>query len=712
MVASAPKLELGQAVLRVAIGSLVVLGLAIYMAVKGNPSTTIVHSFGFVSGFVVFGLGIVVWVLAKPDVSPIRRVLGMIADNAGTTYFMLCTDELGAIVLFIYIFVAFGNGLRFGRWYLHASQVMALAGFTLVMFVSGFWAQHVPMGLGIILALGTLPFYVAHLGGKLETAKIRAEEANQAKDRFLANVSHEMRTPLNGVIAMADLLRETSLQGTQRELVQTLSTSAQLALAQIEDVLDMAKLQAGRVNIETRPFDLSKLLTDIVKVIVPQARYKRLAVNTDVAPEAGRWFHGDAHHLRQVVLNLLSNAVKFTEHGEITLSASVLHTVDNVSMLRVAVKDTGIGISAEKKAAIFEPFTQADESISRLYGGTGLGTTIAKQLITLMGGQIGVESTVGTGSIFWFELPLQQAEPEGVDLVQELASVARLSASAAEVRAGVAATVHKMRGARILVAEDNPTNQRVTELILESGGHVPTIVNSGEAALDALEQGGFHLALFDMSMPGVSGLEALKLYKFSTQKPIPVIVLSANVTTEAIAQCQAAGAAEFVAKPVRPSVLLDAIERHLSGEPMVAAVAPPPRSDERPSLAVVDTPLLDRMILADLSKLSNDQTFVDRLVEGFKSDCERLVGEICTALATRRYEAAKDAAHALKGGAGGVGASQLFQFATRVEKATHETLRMKAAQWTDELQRISSRTRLALDEHVTERQKNRPRTLQ
>ena len=313
----------------------------------------------------------------------------------------------------------------------------------------------------------------------------------------------------------------------------------------------------------------------------------------------------------------------------------------------------------------------------------------------LMGGRIDVESSVGVASRFWFELPLQQSEPIGIDLVAELASNVRLS-TAAEIRAGHAATVHKMRGARILVAEDNPTNQRVTQLILESGGHVATIVNNGEAALDALEQGGFNLALFDLSMPGVSGLEALKLYRFTTTKPIPILILSANVTTEAIAQCQAAGAAEFVAKPVRPSALLDAIERHLESDTAQLPITAPARTEERPTLAVVDTPTLDPVVLADLSRLSNDPTFVERLVDGFRSDSERLVMQISGALAQRKYDAVKDAAHALKGGAGSVGATQLMQFAVRLEKA---------AQWTDELLRIAARTQSALDAHLEERRR-------
>jgi two-component system sensor histidine kinase RpfC len=262
-----------------------------------------------------------------------------------------------------------------------------------------------------------------------------------------------------------------------------------------------------------------------------------------------------------------------------------------------------------------------------------------------------------------------------------------------------------MRGARILVAEDNPTNQRVTRLILESGGHIATIVKNGEEALDALESGSFHLALFDMSMPGVSGLEALKLYQFIASKPVPVLMLSANVTTEAISQCQAAGAAEFIPKPVRPSALLDAIERHLAVE-AETFVVPPVRTEERPALAVVDIPVLDQTVLSDLARISTDATFVERLIRGFHSDSERLVAEVCDALAHRRYESAKDSAHALKGGAGSVGASQLTQFSVRLEKASHETLRLKASQWADELVRTATRTYAALEEHLESRRKS------
>src|SRR5439155_8279909 len=319
--------------------------------------------------------------------------LGMIADNAVTTYCLIRLGEGGAVVLSVYLFITFGNGFRFGRVYLHACQSMGIVGFALVLFLSPFWSKHQEIGGAFLIALIVLPFYVGFLGERIKRERKRADDANQAKGRFVANVSHEMRTPLNGVIAMADVLRETDLNEIQREIVNTLGTSAHLLLAQIEDVLDLAKIEAGRVQIEHQPFDLGKLLTSTVKVVVPQERYKDLAVNTEISPQAMRWFSGDSHHLRQVLLNLLANAIKFTERGEVVLRAAIVSDTPVEARIRFEVQDTGIGIPLAKQAAIFEAFTQADDSITRIYGGTGLGTTIARQLVGLMDGQIGVNST-------------------------------------------------------------------------------------------------------------------------------------------------------------------------------------------------------------------------------------------------------------------------------------------------------------------------------
>jgi two-component system sensor histidine kinase RpfC len=316
-----------------------------------------------------------------------------------------------------------------------------------------------------------------------------------------------------------------------------------------------------------------------------------------------------------------------------------------------------------------------------------------------------VLSQPGTGSLFWIELRLPETEARGVDLTEEFTTNAKLQSTAQSIAAARSGKVRKLRGARVLVAEDNPTNQRVAQLILESGGHVATIVDNGEAALDALERGGFDLALFDLSMPVVSGLEALKLYRFASKNPIPILILSANVTTEAILESENAGAAEFIPKPLRASYLLEAIERHVAGQvENQMTPAPPLRTDDRPTLSLIDTPPLDLAIVKDLARISSDSTFVGRLIRGFHSDTERLVNEMTDAISHRRYEAVKDAAHALRGGAASVGAVQLTRLAGRLEKASHDALRIKAAQWIEELQQTARRTLAELDQYITDPQ--------
>jgi two-component system, sensor histidine kinase RpfC len=694
-------IERDQSKVRVIIAGAVLVILASYVIWKDHLDK--VDVLAAAASFFLFAVALMLHLRAAPQISVAWRFLGMILDNAVTTFCLIRLGEDGAFVLGVYLFISFGNGFRFGRVYLHTCQLMGIVGFLLVFWLAPFWSQHLSVYIGFLVAIIILPFYVSSFAERIKEARNRADEANQAKGRFLAIVSHEMRTPLNGVIAMADVLRETDLNESQREIVNTLGISAHLLLVQIEDVLDMAKIEAGRVQIERQPFDLGKLLTGTVKVVLPQARYKDLAVHTEISPQAMRWFSGDGHHLRQVLLNLLSNAVKFTERGEVTLRVTVTDETTEEAKVRVEVSDTGIGIPAVKQAIIFEPFAQADDSITRVYGGTGLGTTIARQLVALMGGKIGVVSTVGVGSTFWFEVPLPYAEPVGIDLTAEVADTARLSSAAAALAAQHRTKVTKIRGARVLVAEDNPTNQRVTQLILESGGHSATIVDNGEAALDALERGSFDLALFDVSMPVVSGLEALKLYQYTTAKPIPVLILSANVTTDIISECQRAGCAEFIAKPIRPTTLLDAIERQLAERAgTLNQSLPPIRSDERPALTVIDTPAVDYSVLEDLGRLSNDPTFVERLLRGFHSDTQRLLQTISDALAARRYEDVKDAAHALKGGAGSVGATQLVQLAIRFEKSSYDTIRARAAAWMEELTQAANVALAALDKHLEE----------
>lgn len=699
----APRSELEQALLRVAIPAVVIFYIGVD-AFVGDPLTAIERrALWFAAGFFLFAIVLAGFVINAKGDSKIRRLFGIFVDNAGNTVFLLIAGEAGAFVFGIYLFVTFGNGFRFGQFYLRVSQALSIIGFLVVLYASPFWSAHIPVGIGILIALLVLPFYVGVLAERITEAKKRADDANRAKGRFLANVSHEMRTPLNGVIAMADLLRETSLSESQQEIVETLTNASQLALAQIEDVLDAAKIEAGRVQVETRPFDLGRLLSHTVKLIAPQSRYKGLTVTTKIDPTISRWFAGDPHHLRQVLLNLLANAVKFTERGEITVAGRVLNDTTDGSIVLIEVTDTGIGIPDDKLSMIFEPFTQADDSVTRVYGGTGLGTTIARQLVTLMGGRLGVNSKVGVGSTFWVELPLTHAEPRGIDFVDDYAAGRKVATSVHAATTGGVSKPSRIRGVRILVAEDNATNQRVTRLILESGGHFATIVSNGEEALDALERGGYDIALFDLSMPVVSGLEALRMYRFVATKPIPILMLSANVTVETMEQCHAAGAAEFVQKPVRASFLLDAIDRNLADRASEFSSFESGRPDEPRQLAMIESVPLDASVIADLANLSRDPTFEERLLRGVRSDCAQLVEKLITALSQRKFQEVANVAHALKGAAGSVGAGLWVQFAIRLEKMSPELLRLKEATLTQELLRISQKTNTALDDHIESR---------
>lgn len=685
------KQEVEQAVLRVVLVGLVYLYVLWSILRDGQFAGTDREFATAGAGFVTLAIGILAHsIFARPKSIP-RRLLGMLADNAATTYCLIQMDEGGAFVLGVYLFVTFGNGFRFGRTYLHASQVMAVVGFGLVLWLSPFWSKHLMVGMGFMTAILVLPFYVGVLTQRITEAKRRADEANQAKGRFLANMSHEMRTPLNGVIAMADVLRETSLDSAQHEIVETMTTSANLLLAQIEDVLDVSKIEAGRITVHNRPFNLEALVTSTVKVIQPQARFKGLKLHWKVSPEAACWYSGDGPHVRQVLLNLMANAVKFTERGEVSLSVALTGSTDvdqTTQTVRFEVRDTGIGIPDEKQAKIFEPFTQADDSITRVYGGSGLGTTIARNLVLLMGGQIGLESSVGRGSLFWFEIPLEftEARTAGND---DDAFAPKHSAATLASTTGLHLPEGKSHRARVLVAEDNPTNQRVAQLILESRGHIVSIVSNGEAALDALESGNYDLALFDLSMPGISGLDALKVYQFTTPNPIPILMLSANVTQDAISACRQAGAAEFVSKPLRASVLLAAIDRNFAERTDTTddAIQDSFRVDQARSDGNED---IDSLALRDLSLLSQDATFIDRLIDGYLADLSRLIQEISDGIQRQNYSSVRDAAHALKGGSASVGAQRLASIAAKFNDATDQALREYGSAWRLELEKAAT----------------------
>jgi two-component system, sensor histidine kinase RpfC len=357
------------------------------------------------------GVGIVAHIFVRPQASPIRRTLGALSDVSTLTWALVQFGEHSAPLFLAYLWITLANGFRFGANYLMISLGLSVVGFGIALGYGDFWTGHTGLSIGLMVGLIALSLYVRKLVTQLFDAIARAEAANQAKRRFISVVSHEMRTPLNAIVGMADLLRDTSLTREQADMLQTLRSSSRVMLGLVDDVLDFSKIEAGKVVLERTDFDLHALVNSTCRILAAQAAAKGLDFVVSIMPEVPPAVRGDPHYLRQVLINLAGNAVKFTEHGSVTVHVSAQsETVDRIH-LKFSIRDTGIGIAPEAQARVFESFTQADQSTTRRFGGTGLGTTIAKQLVGLMDGKLGLESAVGLGSTFWFEIDLDK-QPE------------------------------------------------------------------------------------------------------------------------------------------------------------------------------------------------------------------------------------------------------------------------------------------------------------
>ena len=403
-----------QAKLRLAIGFIVLA----YICVPWGQDATLIDNVTSLAGLIVIlyytsALAIFSSIVINPVPSQIRRICGAALDMGSLSILMFHTGEETIPLFLIYLWVILGNGFRFGLTNLYVSQIIAIAGFSVVVVWGEYWLEHRIIGISLLLMLCLLPVYAGFLIKKLHAAVNMAKQANEAKSRFLANMSHELRTPLNGVIGMGDLLRETKLNYEQQELVNTMHSSANTLLELIENVLDIAKIEAGKVLIECKDFDLHGLVNSVIYMLAPMGEKKNLTVSCTFDPETPFALKGDQQHLRQVLINLVNNAIKFTEKGSVVLSVRLIGGTESTPRIRFEIIDTGIGIAEENLGKIFDDFTQADASTNRAFGGTGLGTTISRELVELMSGEIGVVSEVGKGSTFWFEIPfLSSVNPE------------------------------------------------------------------------------------------------------------------------------------------------------------------------------------------------------------------------------------------------------------------------------------------------------------
>ena len=616
------------------------------------------NSIGTIStiSYLVYSCFFLFLLIKKPQFNAPRQWIAMFVDIGMASYGMLMIGTQGGIFIGLYLWLVIGYGLRYGINYTKGAYVLALIGYLAATHYNPYWSAHKDVVYGFLLTLVLIPIHTILLQRKLELATIKANSASEAKSKFLSHMSHEIRTPLNGIVGAVELLTESNLNNEQKQHLYHLRNASITLRQLVNDILDISKIEQGKMELNLAPLNLIALVEEIKSSFNSQAKRKDLTFECEIDKNLHPHFKGDSLHLKQVLNNLISNSIKFTKEGSVKVSVTQLNQDSNNqnSSIKFSVSDTGVGIAADKQSKIFNSFSQADASIATEFGGTGLGTSIAKNLVELMGGTISFVSTYGAGTTFEFVISMEKLSYVDSETSQKTNhhNVITLKEHAL--------AKNKFKKC-ILIADDNQTNRYILSATLRAAGYKVVEAINGDEALDILENTKCDLMMLDLNMPLINGIDVTKIHRsLALHNAIPSVIVTADATLDTKNKCVEAEINAVLTKPFNQHEVLEIVNNLLDTAEKKAnkytVAAPLQLGQENKSLE--ELALLDMRKINSLSKLTNNPDFMANLIAGFISDTDLSMNRLQNAVQTGDFLTLNESAHTIAGNSGNMGAER------------------------------------------------------